>query len=197
MKIVVFSLSTRSDSQSLKVAKYLKGRLKGLEQEVQLLDLNELKLPIYDVTGEGEWTVRWTEVSSQLEAADGFVAVSPEWDGMAGPGWFNLMHYVKKEMAHKPVMLVGVSSGRGGTYPLALMRMAGPKNSHFIVSPENLIVGSAEDMLNDDDMDENAGDYAIKQRAEYSLKILCEYAKALKPIRSSSTIDYKQFGNGV
>lgn len=128
-------------SQSRRVSDYLAGQLESFGEKVELLNFFDLKLPIYDDSKEGAWKVVWNEIAPKLEAADGFVAVSPEWDGMAAPQWFNMLHYVNKEMAHKPVMLVGVSNGRGGAYPIAQMKQVGQKNNQFVISPENLIVG--------------------------------------------------------
>ncbi len=41
----------------------------------------------------------------KLETADGFVVVSPEWNGMAAPALKNMFVYVRKTMAHKPATL--------------------------------------------------------------------------------------------
>lgn len=46
-------------------------------------------------------------------------------------------------------------------------------------------------------LDEKAPDYTIKLRADYALKILIEYAKALQKVRNSGLIDFKNFKNGV
>jgi NAD(P)H-dependent FMN reductase len=197
MNIVIFSLSSRAQNQSLRVSHYLERQLAAKQASVHIVDLHELRLPVYDDTGEGEWLARWQPHLEQIAHADGFVAVSPEWGGMAAPGWFNLLHYIKHEMAHKPVMLVGVSSGRGGSYPLAQMKQAGQKNRHFVISPENLVVSGVEQMFVDDQMDESSPDYALKTRADYALKVLLEYAKALQLVRANEVIDLKNFANGV
>jgi len=195
MNILVISASMRGESQSLKIAEYLCTRLKTQDQNAWVLDLHAVKLPIYD---DGETVAESKgEILRQISDADGFVFVSPEWNGMMSHGLLNLMHYVKNEMAHKPVMLVGVSSGRGGTYPLAQMRLMGHKNTHYVISPENLIVGGVNDMLNNQNMDNSAADISVKKRAEYALTILVEYAKALKNIRDSGVVDMSIFPSGV
>jgi len=185
----------RGKSQSLKVANYLKLRLEGQGKVAPLLDLHEFKLPIYDA-GETKSSSE-AELVEKLANADGYVFVSPEWNGMMSVGLVNMMHYAGGNMAHKPVMLVGVSSGRGGTYPLAQMRLMGHKNTHYVISPENLIVGGVNDMLNDQDMDESAPDFSVKKRADYALKVLVEYAIALKSIREGGVVDMSLFPNGV
>ena len=195
LKISIISASTRSNSQSLRVSKYLQKILDKYDVDTHLLDLNELKLPIYDDTGEGDWKKNWQDVSKELDSSDGFVVVSPEWDGMASVGWFNLLHYVNRELAHKPLMLVAVSSGMGGAYPIAQMKEMGQKNKHFVLVPENLRFSNVKDLF-----DEEGSEIiveSVKARSEYTLKLLIEYAKVIKPIRSSKLIDFENFGNGV
>ena len=166
-----------------------------MEIAVDLLDLHSLKLPLYD-DGETEAENK-IELLDRLSYGDGYIFVSPEWNGMMSHGLANMMHYVKHEMAHKPVMLVGVSSGRGGTYPIAQMKLFGQKNRHYVISPENLIVGNVKSILNDQEMDESAPDFGVKKRAEYSLNVLIEYTKALKSVRSSGKINMSTVPNGV
>ncbi len=197
MKIVVVSGSMRDKSQSYSVAEYLQKRLAGMELDADLVDLNKQRLPLFDDSDTGEWQKIWEPMEEVLAKADGFVFVTPEWDGMFSAGLHNLFNYVasgsdKNTMAHKPVMLVGVSSGMGGAYPLAQLRMTGPKNTHFVVSPENLRIAQVKEVLVDGEIVVDG----VRERAEYSLKVLIEYAKALKPIRESDILDLKKFGSG-
>lgn len=195
MNIVVISGSNRGGSQSLKVAKWLDGNLKQQDVESMVLDLHEFKLPLYD---DGE-TVAENQPAllEMLEKSDGYVFVSPEWNGMMSVALANMLHYVEHEMAYKPVMLVGVSSGRGGTHPVDQMKLLGQKNRHYVISPENLIVSGVEQVFNDEDMDSDSTATALKQRAEYCLKILNELSKTFATVRSSSVIDLDRFANGV
>jgi NAD(P)H-dependent FMN reductase len=166
MKITLICASSRANSQSLKITKYLEQSLSADNVDTEIIDLNILKLPVYDDSGEGDWKTAWDDVSKTLDKSDGFVVVSPEWNGMAGPAWFNMLHYTDHEMAHKPLMLVGVSSGLGGVYPLADMRLLGSKNVHFTITPESLRIANVEKIFNDREMDEGASDYSVKKRAE-------------------------------
>jgi NAD(P)H-dependent FMN reductase len=195
MKIVVISGSMRKESQSLKVSNWLAQHVGTLGLDSQVVDLHELKLPIYD-DGETEAPMA-TKLLSDLETADAAVFVSPEWNGMMSHGLMNMQHYVEKQLAHKPIMLVGVSSGRNGHYPLAQMRQIGYKNNQYVISPEALLVQGVNNMLNDHDMNEEDSDYSVKKRADYALKVLVEYAKALAFVRSSGVVDYDSFKNGV
>jgi len=159
----------------------------------RVIDLNEDRLPLYDDSETGDWQAVWQPISAKLESADGFVFVSPEWDGMFSVGLHNMFHYSGQLLAHKPVMLVSVSSGIGGVYPLAQLRMAGPKNRHYVVTPENLRISDVGNVLVDGQIVQEG----VRERANYSLRVLIEYAKALAVVRSSGVIDFVKFKNGV
>jgi len=185
----------RTDAQSLKVSKWLSDHLQTLEAESSVVDLHELKLPLFDV-GETE-APNADKILSALDAADGVVFVSPEWNGMMSHSIMNMQHFVDKQLAHKPVMLVGVSAGRGGTYPIAQMRSAGYKNNQYFVSPEALLVQDVNGIMNSHSPEEGSPDESVQTRADYALKVLVEYAKASQGVRSSGVIDHETFANGV
>lgn len=194
VKIIIFQGSTRDNSQSRKVSEYLENMQESIDFSAEIIDLYQLNLPIYDDTKEGKWSAKWNPVLDKIKESDGFIFVSPEWDGMASVGILNMLHYVPNDsMAHKPVMLVGVSNGRGGSYPLAQMKQMGPKNKHYVISPENLIFGDVEKVLVDGEVLVEG----LAKRAKYSLIILKEYAKALKNVRESGIPDFVNFKNGV
>ncbi len=193
MKITIISGSTRSNSQSRRVADYLSARLTHGHTENAILDLHEKRLPLYDASGAGAWKSLWSDMGDMLEQSDGFVFVSPEWDGMFSVGIHNMLHYADKEMADKPVLAVGVSSGRGGRYPLQQMRIMGYKNKNFVVIPESMYYDHIEESL----VDGALTNPRSAERTDYALKVLVEYAKALRAVRASGVIDYEKFPNGL
>ncbi len=195
MKIAVISASMRGESQSLKVSQWLVDHLKALGAEAELVDLHQLDLPMYDV-GETEAPDK-EKLLKTLGEAEGAVFVSPEWDGMMSHGLVSMLHYLGKELAHKPVMLVGVSSGRGGHYPLMQMRTMGYKNNHYVISPEALLVQGVNDMMNNHEPEAGSVDESVQRRADYALRNLIEYAKALRNVRESGVVDFEEFKNGV
>lgn len=197
MRVMVISASGRASSQSLKVSNWLVDHAGKLGYEASLLDLHQTALPIYDDAEHSELTPKINTLKSKLDSAEAYIFVSPEWNGMMSLNLANMFQYIDQEMAHKPVMLVGVSAGRGGTYPVAQMRLMGHKNRHYILSPESLIVSGVDKAFNDNDFSEKAVDLPLKKRADYALKVLCQYAKALNQVRSSGVIDHENFANGV
>jgi len=195
MKVLIISASMRGESQSLKVANWLNSHLNSKNVGSDLLDLHDFKLPMFD---NGETVANnETQLKEMLDKSDAYVFVSPEWNGMMSHGLINMLHYAEHELAYKPVMLVGVSAGRGGAYPVEQMRLMGHKNRHYILSPENLIVSGVGQAFNTPEIDENAPDFALKERADYSLNILVALADSLKVVRSKDIIDLKRFSNGV
>lgn len=192
MKITLIAASTRADAQSRKVADYLAAQLTKQKIENILIDLNEKRLPLYDDTGEGDWKPMWEEMSKTFSESDGFIFVSPEWDGMFSVGLHNMFHYVDKELADKPVLLVGVSDGRGGRYPLVQMKIMGQKNKRFVIIPENLYFDHIKKTLVEGVL---INEISVK-RTDYALKVLVAYAKALSIVRQSGVIDYKTFPSG-
>ena len=193
MKITIISGSTRDNSESKLIAEYLSVCLTKNNINSVILDLNEKRLPLYNATESGSWELIWDEISRLLNQSDGFVFVSPEWDGMFSVGLHNMFHYVDKELADKPVLLVGVSSGRGGQYPLQQMRIMGYKNKRFVVIPESLYYDHIQESLIDNAFVNNQ----VIERTSYALKILIEYAKSLKLVRDSGVINYEKFPNGL
>lgn len=197
MKITIISGSSRKQSQSIKVANFMKALLENKEVEASVLDLQELNLPPYDPDNTDVDGV--DELKKTLEASDGFVLISPEWNGMMNHRIISFFHYIGLSMADKPVMLAGVSSSyHGGHYPVEQMRILGVKNKHFVVIPEHLVIKDVKNVMNSTILDDgNESDVYIKKRAYYALKTLIEYSKALKSVRVSGVVDYDTYPNGM
>lgn len=202
MKFFILSGSHRKESQSLKVAHYLKRVLETEHKgaEVHLCSLSGNPVPLWDEEHGGAPDALWDPISAQLQAADALIIVCPEWSGMATPGVKNfLLNCTAGEVGHKPALIVAVSAGRGGSYPVSELRMSGYKNNRLAWLPEHLIVQGVEGILNEPDGTAGLAkdDAFIRQRARYALKLLAEYAKALGQVRASSVVDHKTYRNGM
>jgi NAD(P)H-dependent FMN reductase len=197
LNIVLVAGSGRSNSQSGKVARFLRQRLIQLgqtsEESSSLIDLGLAPLPLWPAEDAGPWSL----YSQQLKAADAVVIVAPEWNGMACPAIKNFFVYATKaELAHKPALLVGVSSGIGGAYPISELRASSYKNCRLCYLPEHLIVRQVEQRLN---MPQPASeeDQRLRARIDYTLDILGKYAIALKPVREAIDMSTAAFANGM
>lgn len=197
LNIALIAGSSRSGSQSAKVARFLRQRLIELgltrHEQSSLLDLGERGLPLWPAHDKGPWA----EYQQQLAAADALVVIAPEWNGMACPAVKNFFLYASKaELAHKPALLVGVSSGIGGAYPISELRASGYKNCRIAYLPEHLIVRQVEAVMNEGPA-AGEDDLRIRARADYALDILGKYAEALKPVRAAIDLSNPAFTNGM
>jgi len=203
LKITVISGSHRHEAQSLKVAKYIQQQLgNGICEETGLVNLAGNPLPLWDTgtwEGDEKWPPLLDPIRAELIESDAFVVVSPEWHGQVPAGLKNFfLLFGKNELGHKPAMIVTVSSADGGAYPVAELRMSSYKNSRLCYIPEHVIIRHVERVLNEDDKDNDAeADSYFRERIDWALKILREYAVGLKHVRDSGVTQTDKFNNGM
>ena len=204
MKIGIISGSHRKKSQSRKVADFMAERMIQMGQEIKpwLLDLAEANFPMWDEgvwSGEEKWKKIWSPVAQELSSCDGFVVISPEWSGMATPALKNFFLLASsRELGHKPGLIVTVSSGMGGSFPVNEIRTSGYKNTRICYLPEHLVIRNVEKLLNVvHDTDVTPDDQYIRGRIDYAIRLLAEYAKGLKMVRDSGQVDHKTYPNGM
>ncbi len=204
MHLVLISGSHRQNSQSGRIAKYLASRIPAIASgsTTDIIDLSGNPLPLWDDEDNTRRTAstlqpQWEPYAKRLQAGDGFVVISPEWHGMVPAGLKNFFIYCSpKEVGHKPALITAVSAGRGGAYPVQELRISSYKNSMICYIPEHLIVRDAAKMFVGDTPTEKDDEY-IRGRADYALRILVEYAKALKSVRDSGTTVDKKYPSGM
>ena len=148
--------------------------------------------------GDPEWQARLGPISEQLASSDAFVIIAPEWHGMVPSGLKNFfLMWGKGELAHKPALIAAVSSGDGGAYPVAELRMSSYKNNRICYIPEQLILRNVESVLNDEGDNDAEADPYFRERTLFALRILHQYALALEPVRASGLTFDARFKNGL
>jgi NAD(P)H-dependent FMN reductase len=199
MKISIIATSHRQNSQSQRISDILQSNLNRLNPNLDMfsLDLGETNLPLWSPdkkNGNGIWGETWKKISTNLNETDGFIVIVPEYGGMASPSAKNLFLLCDEgELAHKPSLIVSVSSGLGGAYPVADLRSFSYKNTHIMWIPENIIIRNVEHF--------NPGFHGedippwLDRRIEYTLNLLLVYSSNMKPLRE--VINRKDFGNGM
>ena len=199
MKISIISASHRTNSQSKKISDILHNNLLNIKSDLDIydLDLADKSLPLWSPdkkNGKGVWGNTWNSISGNLNKSDGFVLVVPEYGGMATPVAKNIFLLCGNgEFAHKPGLIVSVSSGNGGAYPISELRMSSYKNTHIMWIPENIIIRNVEE-FNPGGHGDNIPKW-LDDRINYVLKLLLAYASNMKPLRD--IINRKDFGNGM
>ncbi len=117
-KILIISSSPRDKSVSTRIATHLYNRIQNIEAlEVQLMDIRDHLVPhVQDVWKEREdvpekYKVLYDDVAN----ADGYIIVSPEYNGSFTPALKNLLdHFYISHYTKKPFGIVTGSIGSQG-----------------------------------------------------------------------------------
>lgn len=184
MHYFILAGSHRPEAQSSKVAHRIEAALAEIDSESSsfLFDLRKNPLPLWNDRWWDKESDRyqefveqtWQPIHDELAKADALVVVCPEWSGMATPGVKNFFLFCGAEqLGNKPALLVTVSAGRGGRYPVAELRMSSYKNTQLCYIPQHVIVDQVEKKLNDHSLTtDDKSDHRIRQRLVYSLQVL-------------------------
>ncbi|MCB1857141.1 MAG: NAD(P)H-dependent oxidoreductase [Gammaproteobacteria bacterium] len=204
MKITIISGSHRNPSQSMKVARFLRESWRAAyeDDDVGIFGLADNPLPLWDQRvweGSAEWRALLDPLREDFRASDAFVIVSPEWHGQVPAGLKNLfLLFGAQEFGHKPALIVTVSAGEGGAYPVAELRMSSYKNNRICYLPEHLIIRRVESVLNENPGENNQeSDSYYRARISWALGILREYARALGQVRASGATQSSTYQNGM
>ena len=199
MNISIISTSHQQGSQSKRVSEILKTFLLQIDKKVKCFNIDVLNsnVPLWTSNKKENlkfWNEEFKKISLNLSSSDGFIFVVPEYGGMATPNAKNFfLVFNNGELFHKPGLIVSISSGNGGAYPISELRSSSYKNSHILWIPENIIIRNVKQFL-PGKHGELIPDW-LDDRIKYSCNLLIKYAEYLKPIQK--IINRKDFGNGM
>ena len=204
MKISVVSGSHRKKSQSRKISDVVCNYLAEHQSVTQsvVIDLSMIELPLWEEAiweNDPAWINRLSALSKVLQESDGFVIVSPEWHGMVPSALKNFfLMWGEGQLAHKPALIVSISSSNGGSYPVAELRMSSYKNNRICYIPEHLIIRNVETIFNKDPQENDAEvQHGLNERMLYCIQLLICYAEGFKPIRQKKATDISTFKFGM
>jgi len=202
MKYAIICGSHRKNSESLNVGDYLKHQIeKNGKDDVYILDLGSSNIPLWEESiweGDTKWAEIWGGHSEKLSECEAIIIITPEWNGMVTPTLKNFFLLCSKgELAHKPGFIVSISSGRGGTYPVSELRMSSYKNTYLCYIPDHIIIRHVTEFFNDFEKSESEEEKYLRDRIDYSLSILKEYAKGMNIVRESQKIDLQAYPYGM
>lgn len=199
LNLLVIAGSGRPGSQSLRIARLIEGELAARGAATELFDVHASRLGLWESEASADELGHLAVLRARAERADALVVVSPEWAGMVPPALKNaLLHLTGGQIAHKPVLLVGVSSGRSGTYPIAELRGFAFKNSQALVIPHHVILRGVEGLFSDGLL--TSHDEASRElgaRLDAAIAELLIYAEALGPARARLLELRSRFRNGM
>ena len=197
MKVLLVSASSRSNSQSHRICMQIKQRL--LDDDSIIHDLYEQPLPLWMAQEDNDHKVSQEIASWQnnLTKSDAFIFVVPEWHGAAPPAIKNALQWsVAGSLAHKPCLLVGISSSVGGALAISDMRSTTYKNSRLLYLPEHIIIRDVEKLWSDNAKKVKSTHY-IEERLEVMINQLRLYTEALAPCREQFLLDIAKYPNGM
>tara|TARA_B100001175_G_scaffold292313_1_gene278048 strand:- start:383 stop:979 length:597 start_codon:yes stop_codon:yes gene_type:complete len=198
MKISLISTSHQQKSESSRIRKIFKTQLKTQKKDIDLYDLDfsmeEFSYWYAEKNDIERKKEKWLKIADHLKTSHGFVFIVPEYGGMATPIAKNFFLICNKgELAHKPGLIVSISSGNGGAYPISELRSSSYKNTHIMWIPEHIIIRNVGQF--------NPGSHGLlippwmDKRINYTLDLLLAYAECMRPL--SKLINRKEFGNGM
>lgn len=119
--------SARSGRQGIKAARFVARKLEERQHSVTLVDSQEQELPFLDLMykefAQGTAPPTMQSVGETLQAADGFVIVSAEYNHSISAALKNLLDHYQSEYLYKPSAIVTYSAGPfGGVRGLANLR---------------------------------------------------------------------------
>lgn len=177
--------SVRRDRQGIKAARFLVNKLEARGHDVALVDAKEFPLPILDLRyseyDAGTAPEPMQKIHEMLDAADGFMVVSGEYNHGIPPGLKNLLDHFLPQYRRKPSAIVSYSAGSfaGARVHAGLRETLSTLGS--VPVPPALLISSVSTSF------DNAGkalEEAYEERADKFLAEYEWYAKALQVARN-------------
>ncbi|MBI1308332.1 MAG: NADPH-dependent oxidoreductase [Proteobacteria bacterium] len=207
MHITLISGSHRPTGNSGRIARAIANQIEADGHATSLVDLAETELPFWDEAFWGnaelqpKWDKTWAPIAEVLKQTDAAIIISPEYHGMVPSKLQNFLLLAAesgKPLAHKPALIVSVSMGINGAYPVAELRANAAKNNRILWLPEHLIIRNASHMLVENPPAEHAKFNAeLSERLTATLGLLYQYAAALKPVQKSAREFIGKYPNGM
>ncbi|WP_299292007.1 NADPH-dependent FMN reductase [Nitrosopumilus sp.] len=115
-KIAVIAGSVRKERHGIKVAKWIVKKLEEKNHEVSLIDPAELELPLLDKMYKemDSPSEKLKSLHKIISEADGYVAVTPEYNHSISAALKNTLDYFLEEYFFKPSAIVSYSVGAFG-----------------------------------------------------------------------------------
>lgn len=186
LKLHVIVVSTRPGRKGIAVAQWFhESAKKHGKFDVQLVDLKEVNLPMFDEPEHprlqkyvNEHTKKW---SATVSSADGFVFVTPEYNYGSPPSLVNALNYLYKEWGYKPAAFVSYGGLSGGTRSVQMTK--GILTTLKVMPlPDAVNIPFFAQQLDE------SGAFKATDKNEHAVKPMLDellrWAEALKPMRA-------------
>jgi len=186
LKIIL--ASTRPGSISPAIGSFVadRARSQGHFDRVELLDLAEIALPFLDEphhprlgTYTKPHTLAW---SQEVDGADAFVIVVPEYNGGFPAALKNALDYLHAEWRDKPLGVVSYGGGPGGGAGAAAMLVPVTRALGLVTTDHGVAIGGAPRLIVEGEFLATA---AIEQAADLMLNEVANLDGDLGPRRAA------------
>ncbi len=186
MKIAVIYGSNRTERQGIKAARFVVNKLRERGHATDLIDSKEYPLPfldrMYKEYGPGEVPPVMEKIHRILQAADGFVIVSGEYNHSIPAALKNLLDHFQGEYYFKPSAIVSYSAGPFGGVRVAVHLRALLAELGMSSIPSIFPVSAVQDAFDDEGY---AAEEAYDKRIVRFLEEFEWYLSALKRQREN------------
>lgn len=193
MRLAVLYGSTRSDRQGIKAARFIVRQLEERGHDVTLLDACHIDLPMLDRMHKefepGTAPEAMESAHDELEAADGYIVVSAEYNHSVPPALKNLIDHFQQEYFFKPAGICTCSAGSfaGARVSVHLRAILGELG---MVTPSTMFGISGIGAAFDEDGSDASDDKRWERRVQKFLDETVWYAEALKAKRDADGTPY-------
>lgn len=177
MKYIIAG-TDRPGSSTLKLSKYIQGIYKNLGEDVEIIDLVEVKEFLHTGPHYGKDDPGIKTYLDKIAQSEGLIMVCPEYNGsMPGVLKCFIDHWrFPESFEYRPVCFVGLSAGMfGGLRPVEhLQQIFGYRNAFMF--PERVFIMASHKVLN---ADGDVQDEAVKSLLIQQAKNFGRFTKAL------------------
>lgn len=178
MKILILVGSADANSHSLHLAQAINDELKSLNQEVELINLVEHKLPLYDrsIERSQSWDEKTRSFLDKSLEKDAFVWVTPIYHNSYSSTLKNALDW--HHSTKFPGRVVGIASNGGHRSPQAADQLTLiARSQHMLTIPTRVCTDEDEDY----DKNLNITNESIKERIKKFASELVEITEKIKP----------------
>lgn len=187
LTIAVICGSVRKNRKSIYPARYVYQKIKDAGHESTLVDFDELPLPfVYTDPNPSKLNKQYPDEnvrtwSSIVDAADGLIIVTPEYNH-GYPGVLkNALDWLYPEFNNKPVGLVGVSDGvNGGIRAIEALRPVMANFGMYDIQ-QTVAVRSVQNVF---DADGQLVDIKLEAQIDKLVNVLVKTADVMKALRA-------------
>ncbi len=186
IKILCLGGSLDAGSSSLKMVKCAERKLASLGAETFLVDIRELKLPIFSYSSMKKGPAqKFSKILVKIHEADGYIFASPEYHGTVSAAFKNVIDHLEylsafkpPYLSSKPVGCIAIAGAESAGHSTLTTMISIVNNLRAIAASTSFAIGSGSNLFTPADRlkDKNA-ERRLNRLAEevYMLAVKLKY----------------------